>query len=157
MGSCGFSINKFKVWLVDKGFTQKEGVDYVEAFSLMVRFSSIRMILSIVAHVALELHQMDVKTSFLNGNPDEEIYMKQPIGYVEKGQEDKVCKLNKSIYDFKQSIYAFTKSFIIQSYQMVSPCVIKIIVLTLSNLNINLCCYPFTLMIFFWLTMTLDF
>ena len=62
-----------------------------------MRVSSVHMILSIVAHMDLELHQMDVKTAFLNGDLEEEIYMKQPIGYVEKGHKHKVCKLNKSI------------------------------------------------------------
>ena len=73
-----------------KGFTQKECVDYEENFSPMARFSSVHMILSIVAHMDLELYQMHVKTTFLNGDLEEEIYMKQPIGYVEKGHEDKV-------------------------------------------------------------------
>ena len=77
-------------------------MDYEETFSPVVRFSSIRMVLSIVAHMDLELHQMDVKTPFLNGDPEEEKYMKQPIGYVEKGHEDNVNKLNKSIYGLKQ-------------------------------------------------------
>lgn len=61
------------------------------------------MVLSIVADMDLDLHQMDVKTTFLNGDLEEEIYMNQPIGHVEKGLEDKVYKLNKSIYDLKQS------------------------------------------------------
>ena len=51
----------------------------------------------------LELHQMDVKIAFLNGELEEEIYMEQPVGFVVKGQEHKVCKLNRSIYSIKQS------------------------------------------------------
>ena len=57
----------------------------------------------LVAHLDLELFQMDMKTAFLNGNLEEEIYMDQPIGFVSKGQEDKVCHLKKSIYGLKQS------------------------------------------------------
>jgi len=69
------SINQFKVRLVAKGFTQIEGRDYEETFSSMVRFASIRMLLALVVHLDLELFQMDVKTAFLNGNLEEEIYM----------------------------------------------------------------------------------
>ena len=62
-------------------------------FSLVVRFASIQLILVIAANLNLELYQMDVKTAFLNRELDEEIYMDQPIGFVIKGQELKVCKL----------------------------------------------------------------
>lgn len=89
----------------------KETMDYEETFSLVVRFSSIRVILSIVAHLDLELYQMDVKTAFLNGDFDKEIYMQQPMGYVEKSHEDKVCKLKKSIYGLKQSSRQWYKKF----------------------------------------------
>ena len=68
-----------------------------------MRFTSIRLILAIVASMDLELHQMDVKTAFLNGHLEEEIYMQQPVGFVNEGQENKVCRLLKSIYGLKQS------------------------------------------------------
>jgi len=79
------SIDKLKVRLVAKGFTQVEGIDYEETFSPVVTFASIRLLLALVAHLELELFQLDVKTAFLNGNIEEEIYMDQPIGFVSKG------------------------------------------------------------------------
>ena len=69
----------------------------------MMRFASIRLILAMVASLDLELHQMDVKTAFLNGELDEVIFMDQPIGFTVKGQKCKVCRLNRSLYELKQS------------------------------------------------------
>ena len=69
------TIEIYKTRLVTKGYTQKEGINYEEAFSPVVRFASIRLILAIIAHLNLELYQMDVKTVFLNGELEEEIYM----------------------------------------------------------------------------------
>jgi len=69
------SIDKFKTYLVAKGLTQIEGVNYEETFSHMVRFASIRLLLTMVALLDLELFQMDVKTAFLNGSFEEEIYI----------------------------------------------------------------------------------
>ena len=106
------SIERYKARLVAKGYTQKEGVDYEEIFSPIMRFASVRLILAIIANLNLELYQMDVKTAFLNGELDEEIYIDQSIGFVTKGQEHKVCKLKRSIYGLKQSSRHWYRDFI---------------------------------------------
>ena len=86
-----------------KDFTQIERKDYDETFSSMVRFASIRLLPALVAHLNLELFQMDVKTAFLNSSLKEEIRMDQPIGFISKGQEGKVCRLKRFICGLKQS------------------------------------------------------
>ena len=80
-------VETFKARLVAKGYTQKEGIDYEETFSLVAMLKSIKFLLSIAAHYDYEIWQMDVKTAFLNGNLDEEIYMMQPEGFIAKNQE----------------------------------------------------------------------
>ncbi|CAM8920306.1 unnamed protein product [Rhodiola kirilowii] len=97
-------IEKYKARLVIKGYRQKEGLDYFDIFSPVTRITSIRMINAIAALRNLEMHQMDVKTAFLNGDHDEEIYMEQPEGCIVLGQERKVCKLVKSLYGLKQAL-----------------------------------------------------
>ena len=97
------SIEKYKARLVAKGYRQKEGLDYFNTYSPVSRITSIRMLIAIASLYNMEIHHMDVKTTFLNGELDEEIYMKQPEGFVVQGQENKVCKLVKSLYGLKQA------------------------------------------------------
>ena len=85
-----------------KGYTQKEGEDFFDTYSPVARLTTIRVLLSLATSHGLFVHQMDVKTAFLNGELDEEIYMEQPDGFVIDGQEGKVCKLLKSLYGLKQ-------------------------------------------------------
>ena len=100
-----------KARLVAKGFAQREGVDYNEIFSPVVKHTSIRMLLSVVTDDDLELEQLDVKTAFLHGDLSEEIYMQQPEGFEEPGKEKLVCKLKKSLYGLKQSPRQWYKRF----------------------------------------------
>ena len=86
-----------------KGSTQKKGIDFNEIFSLVVKMTSICTVLSLVATEDLHLEQLDVKTTFLHGDLDEEIYMAQPWGFEVKGKENLVCKLKKSLYGLKQA------------------------------------------------------
>ena len=85
------------------GFTQKEGVDYEDTFSPVAMLISILILLSIVAHYDNEIWKMDINTTFLNGHFEKTIYMVQPEAFVVKGQEKKVCKLQRSIYGLKQA------------------------------------------------------
>jgi hypothetical protein len=97
------TIEKYKARLMAKGYTQKEGEDYFDTYSPIARLMTIRMLLSLAASHGLLIHQMDVKTVFLNDELEEEIYMDQPDGFVAKDHEGKVCKLLKSLNGLKQS------------------------------------------------------
>ena len=96
------TIDKYKVLLVAKGYRQKEGLDYFDTYSPVSRITSIRMLIAIASLYNMDIHQMDVKTAFLNEELDEEIYMEQPEGFLVEGQENKVCRLVKSLYELKQ-------------------------------------------------------
>ena len=96
-------VEIFKVRLVAKWYTQKEGINYEETFSPIALLKSIRILLSIDAVLDYEIWQMDVKTSFLKGHFEEDIYTQQTYGFIKKGQEHIVCKLQKSIYGLKQA------------------------------------------------------
>ena len=102
---------RYKARLVAKGYAQKEGIDYNEVFSPVVKNSSIRILLALVAQFNMELVQMDVKTAFLHGDLEEEIYITQPDGFKVDGKEDWVCKLNKSLYGLKKSPRQWYKQF----------------------------------------------
>nr|GEW72495.1 putative zinc finger, CCHC-type [Tanacetum cinerariifolium] len=97
------NVKRYKARLVAKGYTQKESVDYKETFSHVSRKDSLRIVVALIAHFDLELHQMDVKMAFLNADLHEDVYMAQPQGFKSKGQEHLICKLKKSIYGFKQA------------------------------------------------------
>ena len=97
------NIERYKARLVTKGFTQKEGIDYTKTFSPVSKKDSLPIILALIVHFDLELQQMDVKTAFLNGELEKEVYMKQPEGFLSSNGEQLVCKLKKSIYNLKQA------------------------------------------------------
>ncbi|KAG8501480.1 hypothetical protein CXB51_003989 [Gossypium anomalum] len=110
-GTPGVEEPKYKARLVAKGYSQVPGVDFTDVFSPVVKHSSIRALLGIVAMHDLELEQLDVKTAFLHGELEEDIYMQQPEGFTVSEKEDYVCLLKKSLYGLKQSPRQWYKRF----------------------------------------------
>ena len=96
-------VEKYKAQLVAKGYSQVPGIDFGDIFSPVAKVTSIRLLLSVAAAFDFEIEQMDVKTSFLHEDLEEEIYMKQPEGFMVKGKKELVCRLKKSLYGLKQS------------------------------------------------------
>jgi len=144
-------IDKFETPLATKGFTQIEGIDYEETFSPVVTFASIRLLLAIVAHLDLELFQIDVKTGFFNGSFEEEIYMDQPIDFVSKGHEDKVCCLERSIYGLKQS----SRSWYLRFYDIITLFGLSMVSICMSKNQLGALCFlPYTLMTYHWVETT---
>ncbi|KAL4361336.1 hypothetical protein GQ457_04G018620 [Hibiscus cannabinus] len=125
------NIQTYKGRLVDKGFRQIHGVDYDETFSPVAMFKSIRILLAVAAFHDYEIWQMDVKTAFLNGKLEEDVYMTQPKGFVTLENAGKVCKLQRSIYGLKQASRSWNLRFneAIQEFGFIrnedEPCVYK--------------------------------
>ncbi|KAL0393106.1 UNVERIFIED_CONTAM: Retrovirus-related Pol polyprotein from transposon RE2 [Sesamum radiatum] len=97
------SIQKHKARLVAKGYSQLPGIDYTETFAPVARLDTIRALIAIAANKKWKIYQMDVKSAFLNGYIDEEIYVEQPQGFIAKSSEEKVLRLKKALYGLKQA------------------------------------------------------
>ena len=100
MGNIFFE--RYKARLVAKGFMQQEGIDYNEVFAPVIKHTTLRTLLPMAAAEDMELHQLDIKTAFLNGDLEESIYMEQLEGYAEGGS-NMVCHLRKTLYGLKQA------------------------------------------------------
>jgi hypothetical protein len=105
------NVTIYKARLVAKGFRQIQGIDNDETFSPVAMLKSVRIMLAIAAFFYYEIWQMDVKTAFLNGNIEEELYMVQPKGFVDLKDANKVCKLQRSIYGLKQASQSWNLHF----------------------------------------------
>lgn len=97
------SVNKNKARLVVKGYSQVSGVDYSDTYAPVARLGTIRLLLAVAAQMNWKVNQLDVKSAFLNGVLQEEIYVEQPEGFRKKGEEDKVFLLKKALYGLKQA------------------------------------------------------
>ncbi|KAL0293323.1 UNVERIFIED_CONTAM: Retrovirus-related Pol polyprotein from transposon TNT 1-94 [Sesamum radiatum] len=124
-------VTVFKAKLVAKGYTQRPGVDFEETYSLVAMGKSIRILLATAAWYDYEIWQMDVITAFLNGFIEKEIFIDQLEGFTVVGEEQKVCRLQKSIYGLKQASRSWNTHFdeVIQSYDFIKndydPCIYK--------------------------------
>ena len=96
-------VIRYKARLVVKGYAQKQGINYDEVCSLVARMESIKILIAIAAQEKWELHHLDVKIAFLNGEIKEDIYISQPEGFLIKGKEDHILKLKKALYSLKQA------------------------------------------------------
>ncbi|GAA0160790.1 transmembrane signal receptor [Lithospermum erythrorhizon] len=102
-------IERYKARLVANGFTQTYGIDFSEIFAPVAKLNTVRVLLSLATNLEWGLHQLDNKNVFLNGGLEEEVYMIQPPGF-EQGN-NRVCKLQKSLYGLKQSLRAWFHKF----------------------------------------------
>jgi hypothetical protein len=96
-------IVKYKAHLVAKGYVQRPGIDFDEVYAPVARLGSVRLLLAVATQEGWEVHHMDVKSTFLNGDLAEEVYVAQPAGFVVKGAEHKVLKLKKALYGLRQA------------------------------------------------------
>ena len=104
--------------MVIRGFNQKHGIDYFDTYAPMARIATIKVLIALAAIQKLVIHQMDVKTAFSNGELEEEVYMKQPKGFVVPGRENKVCKLIRSLYGLNKHLNNGIKSLMKYCYLM---------------------------------------
>ncbi|GKB16092.1 zinc finger, CCHC-type containing protein [Tanacetum coccineum] len=96
-------IVKHKARIVAKGYVQKHGIDYEDVFAPVARIETVRLILALAGSYGWWVHHLDVKSAFLNGDLEEEVYVSQPEGYQKEGESNKVYKLSKALYGLKQA------------------------------------------------------
>jgi hypothetical protein len=102
------SVSKYKTRLVTKGYAQTYGIDYEETYSPVAKMTTIRVIIAMATTKGWYLHQMDVKNAFLHGDLHEEMYMEQPLGYVDQTHLNLVCRLKNVLYGLKQAPRAWS-------------------------------------------------
>jgi hypothetical protein len=96
-------VDRYKARLVAKDYKQKYGIDYEEVFAPVAQLDTVRLLISLAAHHSWKIYQLDVKSAFLNGILEEEVYVEQPKGFISQGEEDKVYCLMKDLCGLKQA------------------------------------------------------
>ena len=97
------AVAKHKARLVVKGYAQRQGINYDEVFTPMAWLDKVHLLIALAAHEGWEVHHMDVKSAFLNGDLNEEVYVEQPASFIKKGNEHKVLRLKKALYGLHQA------------------------------------------------------
>jgi hypothetical protein len=97
------AMSKHKAHLVVKGYVYRHGIDYDEVFTPVARLDSVCLLITLTVHEGWEVHHMDIKSAFLNGDMQEEVYIEQPAGFIIAGKEHKVLKLKKALYGMHQA------------------------------------------------------
>jgi hypothetical protein len=97
------SLDRYKARLVTKGFTQQFGLDKTETFSPVIKFPTVRTVITLAATHGWFIRQLDISNAFLHGHPNQDLYMEQPTSFRNAAQPDHVCKLRRSIYGLKQA------------------------------------------------------
>lgn len=111
-------IDKFKARFVGKGFHQRPGFNYEETFSPVIKSATVHLVLGVAVDRGWDLRQLDIKNAFLQGNLDEDVYIAQPSGFVDRERPHYVCKLRKALYGLKQAPRAWymeLRTFLIYS------------------------------------------
>jgi hypothetical protein len=96
-------VVKHKARLVGKGYVQKQDIDFEEVFAPVARLDTVRLLMAYAANNGWKIHRLDVKSAFLHGDFEEEVYVSQPEGYAVKGKEQHVLKLSKALYGLRQA------------------------------------------------------
>lgn len=97
-------IVNYKARIVAKGYVQRKGIDFGEIFAPVTRLETSRLLLALAAKQSWEVHHLDVKNAFLNGEIEEEVYVSQPEGFIQEGKEHLVYRLYKALYGLRQAL-----------------------------------------------------
>ena len=96
-------VERYKVRLLAKDYKQRHGIDYEEVYELVAPMETIHLLISLAEKMKCKIHQLDVKSAFLNGYLEKEVYVEKPLGFMVKNYEDKVLRFKKVLYGLKQA------------------------------------------------------